>query len=861
MARPQNNPGMPSNTRSVSASPVDLTEFTGNAGMPVSPTPLAKPPAQPDLQAYRDSQALASSFSTLSATLGQYGMSVERVGQMYEDFGEETAGLVEFLKSEGKTFANALSTDQIEALEHPRAMVGASRGTAKLRAREMDSMFSEGLSELKLGDGALDPDTYAKAYDSMIAPYIQNYKGPRSDVFSAEFLTEASRLRSGQMVKARKWISDELIKQGEQEINYEVDSILTAGSERERDSIVESDLYDPNDLNPAKAALGKLGFAKTKRIIGDTDEEHYEKVVSEAQLSLQNYIDGQEGEMFSLRNVTEIAGKRLVQLAAGNSRMSGLAQELLNTPVGPKNGRVALKDHPAVREAYLNNEDRIRANSGDYSKLTPDKLHDYAKNHSMDFAMSSGMVYFTNPESSTLSTPLIQHIENSVVEYVGSPQFKENFGDYVRVRGLDEDVLVFRSTNPEINPNDREIKFDLKKIESSSRRHAFENTFEILKKRYEESMSDAPESVINARAIASSANHYNYIPQKYINQVNESIESLSVVGDQYFQLLATDPDAAPPRMKEFMESYDLYRELYDLNPRLASSVFRGQGSLNKNIMEVYRWGVEELNGGMQPEDAYSTLLKNITRIGREGHLEGFAEHADERINNLVINNKISPGDVEEMRKNYIALHMFYGDNRHNDSLFEDAKKMTLLHSHFIGGAKIRIDSPELGQTLPMLENMFGSEDPSRGAAGRWIQNGMPGMDEVWMKTNEEELENLKNGDDFIWVLDPQSNGQNWLLQSTAEGYPRTLHVFTYRELVKLTEGFDLPETTVREQDTAWEESAGFDFHTGGQMDMGEMNRRLLEQQAEKGLIAHPRGMGVTGLSYPTSPEIGDEPRE
>ena len=76
-------------------------------------------------------------------------------------------------------------------------------------------------------------------------------------------------------------------------------------------------------------------------------------------MSLQNYIDGQEGEMFSLRNVTEIAGKRLVQLAAGNSRMSGLAQELLNTPVGPKNGRVALKDHPAVREAYLNNEDRI----------------------------------------------------------------------------------------------------------------------------------------------------------------------------------------------------------------------------------------------------------------------------------------------------------------------------------------------------------------------------------------------------------------------------------------------------------------------------------------------------------------------
>ena len=738
--------------------------------MPTAPNSLAKPEG-PDMSQAATLQALSRSFSGLSQSIGQLGQANERKGQMLEDFGEETAAMVDFMKKEGTQYSKAFSEKQIEALDHPRAMIGAARGTAKIRAREMGQLFGEEISAIQNSDRWADVDAYSEAFSKLMPTYLQDYKGSRSDVFSLEFHKEAASIFNKYQAHNKKWINNELVTREKNDIEFSVDDIVEEMSIQEPNTIVKSTLYDPNSLVPSERIYAAMGLSKTERIIGEDPQDYVNRVESTMQGRFAAYLDGKQGDLMSLGEVMTIAGGRLVKIAAGNSELSGVAQSLLETPVGPKDSRMPLKDHPAVKKMYIDNEDRIKAQSGNLTGLSPNDRHDMNKQSVNDFAHASAMNYMQRPGDGYKLTSIMESVERDVISTFNSPEFIENRGRYIQVDSNDPDVLVFRSQDENVSLSDNEIRINIKNKSEAARRQSFDHFVEF-------SMSQGQDEIT---AIALTANQLNFLPEKHISKFQESLTSLSQTADQYTRALSEDPNAAPPRYEDFKEQYELYRMMKDQNPQLTNELFKGNKP-TRVIMEAMEYATSESGPNLQPFDAYSRILSRIPSFANERYIEGFHEEFDRKASNLGLN----PSQRMDLRRRYIGNAMVFGAD--HDNAFNAAMESMKLHSHDIGGNTVVL--PVMETTVPIddLQRMFGGGDPNRGFASKWLRDGAPGMDDIWYKTNREALDNIKDGTNYSWDY---AGGDTWILsvQNSENGFPLALHTFTYSQLIGLTQDY------------------------------------------------------------------------
>lgn len=355
---------VPRATPGVAASPVDTAVFAGQEGAPAMPTPLAKPQTQPDLFDAQQKMEMVRALGGLSESLRGATFAAVRneqiIGGQYEEYGEQMGAIAAYMNSEGRSFTEALSQDQIEALDHPRAQLGMARGSAGVAARGLYKDLEANLAGMRVGDHAKDIGHYAAAFDNALNRMAYDYSGPRPDLFRQELLTASLPLRDRWVSENRAWINTEIIKDSESNLINATNDIMEATFGSRRDVIVESSLHDPNSLDPAEAMLGKMGLAKTQRIIGVSDKEHFDRRVDAAAAAITKMIDSEQGGLISSSNLNEIVAMQLIDLAKKSSELSGFAEAvLLKTETGPEDSRASILTGRS-KDEYLKSKDAIK---------------------------------------------------------------------------------------------------------------------------------------------------------------------------------------------------------------------------------------------------------------------------------------------------------------------------------------------------------------------------------------------------------------------------------------------------------------------------------------------------------------------
>ncbi len=466
---------VPRATPGVAASPVDTAVFAGQEGAPAMPTPLAKPQTQPDLFDAQQKMEMVRALGGLSESLRGATFAAVRneqiIGGQYEEYGEQMGAIAAYMNSEGRSFTEALSQDQIEALDHPRAQLGMARGSAGVAARGLYKDLEANLAGMRVGDHAKDIGHYAAAFDNALNRMAYDYSGPRPDLFRQELITASLPLRDRWVSENRAWINTEIIKDSESNLINATNDIMEATFGSRRDVIVESSLHDPNSLDPAEAMLGKMGLAKTQRIIGVSDKEHFDRRVEAAAAAITKMIDSEQGGLISSSNLNEIVAMQLIDLAKNSSELSGFAEAvLLKTETGPEDSRASILTGRS-KDEYLKSKDAIKSRQNTYSKSQASKaFRGVVTEYKRGFvANAAGLMWDKDyVTSDTIVSNFIQQ------QFGGNQTITLEDGTEMVVEG--EDILFYAPESYGLDSPQRWNKSDLQdQIEELVIRNATEN--------------------------------------------------------------------------------------------------------------------------------------------------------------------------------------------------------------------------------------------------------------------------------------------------------------------------------------------------------------------------------------------------
>ena len=356
--RPQ--PGLPNVTPQVVARPVDTAEIAGAAGMPAAPNSIARPPRGPDIpapvndQGARDMANLARSFGGLSQSIRGLAFAKEEYNEMLEIEGRQLAAYIDWSNKESLTFTKALSDGQIEALDHPRFASSMAEAAARQRVALLKKTYDEERVKILAGDSASDIDAYESVLNGLQSDAATAYRGPRSDVYRAELAAAFAFEKEFLLSKERTSISGMAIETAQRDLSNGVTNAVLTSQDLHRNTIVESNRVTIPFKNEQQEDL-----YQTVNIIGETDEQYYQRQVSTAVATIENLLDQGRGKLLSSTSMNRIVGSQLIELAKSNRQLSKFAEDVLNSvETGPPDSRSPLNSGE-IKSRYLLEKDRI----------------------------------------------------------------------------------------------------------------------------------------------------------------------------------------------------------------------------------------------------------------------------------------------------------------------------------------------------------------------------------------------------------------------------------------------------------------------------------------------------------------------
>ncbi len=538
---------VPRATPGVTASPVDTAVFAGQEGAPAQPNPLAKPQFQPNMFDAEEAMRMQRALGQLSESLGGATFAIARneqiIGGQYEEYGEQMGAIAAYMNSEGRVFTEALSQEQIEALDHPRAQLGMARGSAGVAARGMYKDLEANLAGMRVGDHAKDIGHYAAAFDEALNKMAYDYSGPRPDLFRQELLTASLPLRDRWVSENRAWINTQLIKDSESNLVAATNDIMEATFGSRRDVTVESSLHDPNSLNPNEAILGRMGLAKTQRIVGVSDKEHFNRRVEDAAASLTKMIDSEQGGLISSSNLNEIVAMQLIDLAKSSSELSAFAEAvLLKTETGPEDSRASILTGRA-KDEYLKSKDTIKSRQVTANKASANKqfkeMMEQQKTH-----LVNTMIGQMEKDPSIVGTALSRNIQSVLLGDRQSTTLENG----IRVKLHGSDTLIF--TPPEGGVADAEVHLNLSKMAETAKTMTHARATERAMR------ANPAVSRLQAEAIATAETGISS------PQVKDTLQRVINVTNQYRMMSQNDSNFNPINDEQFEGIRQAARESY-----------------------------------------------------------------------------------------------------------------------------------------------------------------------------------------------------------------------------------------------------------------------------------------------------------